>query len=96
MGIPELIGSKREMILTLAGKYGVDRVRIFGSVARDEARTDSDVDFLVHFKNGRTLFDLIGFGQDVEELLGRKVDVLSERGVSPYMKDRIFKEAVPL
>jgi hypothetical protein len=96
MGIQELIGPRREEILRLAARYGVERVRVFGSFARGDAGAESDLDLLVAFRDGRSLFDLIGFGQDVGDLLGREVDVVSERGVSPYLQDRIFAEVVPL
>ena len=95
MGI-EILKDKREAILHLAAQYGVERMRIFGSMARGQATSKSDIDFLVAFKRGRTLLDLIGFKQDLEKLIGRKVDVVSEGGVSPYLRNRIFSEAVPL
>lgn len=95
MGI-EILKDKKEAILHLAAQYGVERMRIFGSMARGQATSESDIDFLVLFKRGRTLLDLIGFKQDLESLLGRKVDVVSEGGVSPYLRNRIFSEAVPL
>ena len=95
MGI-EILKDKREAILHLAAQYGVERMRIFGSMARGQATSKSDIDFLVAFKRGRTLLDLIGFKQDLEKLIGRKVDVVSEGGVSPYLRSRIFSEAVPL
>mgnify|MGYP001609880589 FL=1 len=95
MGI-EVLKDKRAEILRLAAQYGVERMRIFGSLARGQATPDSDIDFLVAFRRGKTLLDLIGFKQDLEELLGRKVDVVSEGGVSPFMRNRIFGEAVPL
>lgn len=95
MGI-EILRDKKEAILRLAAQYGVERMRIFGSMARGQATSKSDIDFLVAFKRGKTLLDLIGFKQDLESLLGRKVDILSEGGVSPYLRNRIFSEAVPL
>ena len=95
MGI-EVLKDKRAEILRLAAQYGVERMRIFGSLARGQATPDSDIDFLVAFRRGKTLLDLIGFKQDLEELTGRKVDVVSEGGVSPYMRNRIFGEAVAL
>ncbi len=95
MGI-EVLKDKRAEILRLAAQYGVERMRIFGSMARGQATPDSDIDFLVAFRRGKTLLDLIGFKQDLEELLGRKVDVVSEGGVSPFMRNRIFGEAIPL
>lgn len=96
MGIKDILKDKRDEIFELAQKYGGCNVRLFGSVVRGDARPDSDVDFLVKMDDGRSLLDLVGFSQDVEDLLGRKVDVVSEGGVSPYLRDRIFAEAIPL
>jgi predicted nucleotidyltransferase len=87
---------QHEAILQLATKYGIQRVRLFGSVARGQARTNSDLDVLVRFEPGRSLLDLVGFQQDLEELLGCRVDVVSDRGISPYLEDEILREAVPL
>lgn len=88
--------AKREEILRLAALHGARNVRIFGSVARGEAGPESDVDFLVDMPKGRSLLDLVGLWQDLEELLQRKVDVVVDGGLSPYLKDRILAEAVPL
>jgi predicted nucleotidyltransferase len=71
-------------------------VRIFGSVARGEAHADSDIDFLVEMDNGRSLLDLIELSQNLEALLQRKVDVLTVKGLSPYLEQRIHAEAVLL
>ena len=87
---------QREAILQLAAKYGIQRVRLFGSVARGQAGADSDLDVLVKFEPGRSLLDQVGFEQDLEELLGCHVDVVSEGGISPYLEDEILGEAVPL
>lgn len=94
--IRELLRTKRDEIMELSVRYGIQRVRVFGSSAEGRDTKDSDIDFLVAFEPGRSLLDLIGFKQDVTELLERKVDVVSEKGVSPYLKDRIFKSATPL
>jgi predicted nucleotidyltransferase len=90
------IRAKRETILAIARRYGVRRVRLFGSVVRGEDRPDSDLDVLAEFEDGRSLLDLAGFGLDLEDLLGRKVDVVSEGGLSPYIEKRVLREAVPL
>ena len=95
MGI-EILKDKRDQIMRLAALYGVERMRIFGSLARGQATSESDIDFLVAFRRGKTLLDLIGFKQDLENLLGQKVDVVSEGGVSPHLRNRIFGEAVSL
>jgi predicted nucleotidyltransferase len=86
---------KRE-ILTHAAEHGARNVRVFGSTARGESEASSDVDLLVEMEPGRNLLDLVGLWQDLEDLLGTHVDVLTDGGVSPYMRERIFAEAVPL
>jgi predicted nucleotidyltransferase len=96
MGIDDVVKTKREAILDLAAKYGARRIRVFGSVARGDARPDSDLDLLVAMEDGRTLLDLIGLGQDLEDLLGRKVDVVTERGLSVHIREQILTEAVAL
>ena len=96
MGIADLLKFKRPEILRLAQAHGAHNVRIFGSVARGEAHADSDIDFLVEMDNGRSLLDLIELSQDLETLLQRKVDVLTDKGLSPYLEQRIHAEAVPL
>jgi len=96
MELSKLLKEKRSVILRIATKYGARNVRIFGSIARREAVSDSDVDLLVEMELGRTLLDLVGLWQDLEELLGCKVDVITEGGISPYLRDRIMAEAVAL
>src|SRR5258707_11530350 len=78
LGIDEIIGDKRETILRLAAQYGASNVRVFGSVARGEARPDSDVDFLMKFRDDSNIFDLVGLWQDLTELLGREVDLIAD------------------
>ena len=96
MGIADLLKFKRPEILRLAQEHGAHNVRIFGSVARGEARQGSDVDFLVDMEEGRSLLDLIDLSQDMETLLQRKVDILTDNGLSPYLEQRIHAEAVSL
>lgn len=96
MSIKELLKEKREEILSIATKYGAFNVRIFGSVARGEDTADSDVDFLVELEPGRNLLDRIALMQDLEDLLERKVDVATVKGLREYFRDRILNEAVPL
>lgn len=96
MGIDDILRSKRREVLDLAAEHGATRIRVFGSVARGDARPDSDVDLLVAMDDDRSLLDLIGLGQDLQELLGRRVDVVSERGLSPHLRDRVLAEAVAL
>lgn len=92
----ELLKAKREEILAIAAKHGARNIRIFGSVVRKEAGPTSDVDFLVEMEKGRSLLDLVGLWQDLEDLLGCKVDVLTDGGLSPYLRERIYAEAVPI
>ncbi len=80
----------------MATQHGASNVRVFGSVAREGEQLANDVDFLVQMQRGRALLDLVGLWQDLEELLDCKVDVVTEEGVSPYLRERIFKEAVSL
>jgi uncharacterized protein len=95
MGIEEL-RSRREEILRVAAQYGARRIRIFGSVARGEADERSDVDFLVELEKGRSLFDLGGLLMDLQNLLGRPVDVVTEKGLKSRIRNRVLDEAVPL
>lgn len=90
------VRQRRSEIVRLAERHGARNVRVFGSVARGQQGPASDVDVLVDFEPGRSLFDLIGLEQDLEEVLGCKVDVVTEGGISPYLEDRIRAEAVPL
>jgi len=92
----EEVRNQRRAILQLAEKHGVRRVRVFGSVARGEAGPQSDLDVLVEFEKGRSLLDLVGFQQDMTDLIGGRVDVVAEGGLSPYLEDRILREAIPL
>jgi hypothetical protein len=88
--------AKREEILNIAAKHGAYNVRIFGSVARGEADKESDVDILVELGPDRSLLDLGGFLTDLEDLLGRRVDVVTEKGLRTRLRERVLQEAVPL
>jgi hypothetical protein len=88
--------SKRDQILEIAAKRGAKRIRLFGSAARGDSVPGSDVDFLVEFEPGRSLLDQGGLLMDLQELLGCKVDVVSERGLRPRYRERVLREAVPL
>jgi uncharacterized protein len=87
---------KREEILKIAAKHGARRVRIFGSVARGEADAASDLDLLVEMEPGRSLLDLGGLLMELQDLLGCRVDVVTENGLRERIRDRVLKEAVAL
>ena len=96
MTIYELLEAKREEILSIAAKHGASNVRIFGSVARGEAREDSDVDFLVNLEPRTSLLEHIALIQDLSDLLGRKVDVANEKGLKTPIRERVLEQALPL
>ncbi|HXH08951.1 MAG TPA: nucleotidyltransferase family protein [Alphaproteobacteria bacterium] len=96
MTLEELRQDKRDAILRICAKHGARNVRVFGSVARGEADAQSDVDFLVDMEPGRTLLDLGGLLMDLRSLLGQNVDVVTERGLKPRIRDRVLGEAVAL
>lgn len=93
MGIEQILKQKRDDILKIASRYGARKIRVFGSVVRGEDRPDSDVDFLVDLEDGRSLMDLGGLLMDLQNLLGRNVDIVTEKGLHWYIKDRILHEA---
>ncbi|HEX3525971.1 MAG TPA: nucleotidyltransferase family protein [Thermoanaerobaculia bacterium] len=86
----------RTKILDLAMRHGARDVRVFGSLARGEGGIGSDLDLLVTLGEGRSLLDLVGLKQDLEDLVHRPVDVVTERALSPYLRERVLSEAVPL
>lgn len=91
--IERLLMNNREEILRLAERRGAKNVRVFGSVARGQADADSDIDFLVDLEPGRSLFDLGGLWMDLHQLLGRDVDVVTEKALHWYIRDRVLAEA---
>jgi len=96
MGIDELLKEKREEVLRIAAKHGACNVRIFGSVARGEAGPESDVDLLVDIGSTHSSWFPAGLVLELEELLGLKVEVITEASVYPPLKQRILEEAVLL
>jgi predicted nucleotidyltransferase len=96
LGVQDIIGDKRDQILRLAARYGAGNVRVFGSVARGEARPDSDVDLLVDFRDGSTIWDAVGLWQDLQTLLNRKVSLVGEDDPETRFMRRVLQDAVPL
>jgi len=90
------LGAHTPEILQLAAKHGATHLRLFGSVARGSHNSESDVDLLVDLEPGRSLLDLIALKQDLEDLLHRTVDVITERSLSPYLREVVLREAVSL
>ncbi len=92
----DLLKEKRAEILRIAARRGARNVRIFGSVARGVADAQSDIDILVDMEAGRSLLDLGGLWSDLNDLLGVKVDVVTEKGLRKRIRERVLEEAVPL
>jgi uncharacterized protein len=96
MDLSQILCGKREEVLATARIHGAHHVRVFGSVARGDAGPESDIDFLVEMEPGRSLLDLGGLVSDLRELLGRRVDVVTENSLHWLLRRRILKEARPL
>lgn len=96
MRMVDLVKSKREQILDLARRHGVTRVRVFGSMARGDAGPQSDVDLLVDAGPDPSPWFPGGLVAELEELLGRRVQIVTERGLDDLLRDRVLEEAVPL
>lgn len=96
MQLNELTDRHRKQILEIAHRHGATKVRVIGSVARGEADDRSDIDFLVRFEPARSLLDHAALIVDLESLLGCKVDVASEDGLRPRVRERVLPDAVPL
>ncbi len=96
MTTDEILQHNREEIVRIAASHGGQNVRVFGSVARGQFGPDSDVDLLVKLDAGRSLLDLIAIKQDLEDLLGCAVDIVTEAALSPYIREQVLKETVSL
>jgi len=96
LGIAEMIGEKRQQVLLLARQHGVTRIRVFGSVARGEAHADSDIDLVVQIAPEKSIFDLVALWQDLSDLLGREVDLVTERSLQASNKRAALADAVEL
>ncbi|MFO8012832.1 MAG: nucleotidyltransferase family protein [Phycisphaerae bacterium] len=96
MALDPLVAEKRGDILRLAERHGARNVRVFGSAANGQTGPESDVDFLVDLDEDRSLLDLGALLMDLQDLLGRKVDLVTEQALHWYIRDRVLDEAMPL
>ncbi len=96
MGVDELIRPKRELIRQIAERHGARNVRVFGSVVRGEAGPESDVDLLVEAGPSTSAWFPGGLIADLEDALGCRVEVVTERGLAPELRERVLREAVPV
>ncbi len=96
MEIKELVSQKRQEILDIAAKHGACNIRVFGSVVRGDTNQDSDIDFLIDLGENLSPWFPVRLIRDLENLLGRKVDIVTEKGLKERIRERVLKEAVPL
>ena len=96
MAIEQLLKDRREEIMRIAAVHGARNVRLFGSAARGEATDTSDLDFLVEMEPERSLLDLVGLRNDLMDLLGREVDVVTEDSLYWLLRRKILRQARPL
>lgn len=96
MEIDKILKKKRVQILQIAEKHGASNLRIFGSVAKGKARQSSDLDILIELEPGKSLLDHAALLQELEKLLGCKVDVVTEKGLKERIREQVLQEAVPL
>ena len=96
VSLDNLRHEQRAAVLDLARRHGARGIRVYGSVARGQATAQSDLDLLVEWEPDRSLLDVVGLKQDLEDLLGVTVDIGSERGLHWFIRDQVLREAVPL
>ena len=96
LDLAQQIRAKRDEIQKIAAKHGARNLRLFGSVARGDAQAESDVDFLIDAGPVTSSWFPAGLILDLQDLLGKRVEVVTERGLDPLIRDRVLREAVPL
>ena len=96
MTIDQLLREKSAEIRQIAARHGAYNVRVFGSVVSGEAGYESNLDLLITLDPGRSLLDIIAIKQDIEDVVGCSVDVVTEAAISPYIRERVLQEATPL
>lgn len=94
--VPPSLADQHGAVMRLARQHGATNVRLFGSAIRDEEHEGSDLDLLVEMEPGRSLLDHVALKQDLEDLLGCKVDVVTEQSLHPRIRERVLREAVSL
>ncbi len=87
------INFNTEAVLTICNRYHIKTLRVFGSVARGKIKAESDVDLLVTFSKPTSLLQMVGLERELSAIIGRKVDLLTSKSVSPYLRNRIVKES---
>ncbi len=96
MKLGPFIMERRENILKIAKAHGATNIKIFGSYAHGDEQPGSDIDLLVELEPGRSLLDIIAIKQDIEDMINRRVDVVTAGALSPYIREEIMKEAIAL
>ena len=96
MTAEESVKIKREEIRQIAAKHGVSNIRLFGSVSRGESKPESDVDFLIDVTSETSAWFPVGLIQDLEKLLGRRVEIVTERALNTDLRAKVLSEAVPV
>jgi len=96
MKIEQLLYEKRNDILSIAARHGAHNIRIFGSVVRGQAGPDSDIDFLIDVGPTTSSWFPAGLILDLEEILSRRVEIVTEKALNPYIRDHVLREAVAL
>ena len=91
--LSDLLQEKRDQILQIAARHGAYNVRVFGSVARGEASSESDIDFLVNLEAGRSLMDLARLLRELQAMLGKDVDIVTEAGLRPRIRSQVLRDA---
>jgi predicted nucleotidyltransferase len=92
----ELLQNKRDDIRRIAIKHGAYNLRVFGSVARGEAKPESDIDLLIEKGPTTSSWFPAGLVLELEEMLGRRVEIVTEKALNPDLRDRVLSEAIPL
>ena len=94
--LEQILKEKRQEIIEIVARHGANNVRIFGSAVRGEATPESDIDLLVDTGSDISSWFPAGLIIDLQELLGWRVEVVTERGLNPFLREHVLREAIPL